>query len=33
MPEAVICEPVRSAVGRYGGVYRDVPVTPSGGRR
>ena len=27
MPEAVICEPVRSAVGRYGGVYRDVPVT------
>src|SRR4051812_40844312 len=27
MPEAVICKPVRSAVGRYGGVYRDVPVT------
>ncbi len=26
MPEAVICEPVRTPVGRYGGVFRDVPV-------
>ena len=25
--EAVICEPVRTAVGSYGGVFRDVPVT------
>jgi acetyl-CoA C-acetyltransferase len=24
--EVVICEPVRTAVGRYGGVYRDVPA-------
>jgi acetyl-CoA C-acetyltransferase len=23
--EAIICEPVRTAVGRYGGVLRDVP--------
>ncbi|MCW2782170.1 MAG: Acetyl-CoA acetyltransferase [Marmoricola sp.] len=26
MPDAVICEPVRTAVGRYGGVLRDVPA-------
>lgn len=26
MREAVICEPVRTAVGRYGGVYKDVPA-------
>lgn len=26
MREAVICEPIRTPVGRYGGVYRDVPV-------
>jgi acetyl-CoA C-acetyltransferase len=25
MREAVICEPVRTAVGRYGGALRDVP--------
>jgi acetyl-CoA C-acetyltransferase len=25
--EAVICEPVRTPVGRYGGVFKDVPVT------
>jgi acetyl-CoA C-acetyltransferase len=25
--DAVICEPVRTAVGRFGGVFRDVPVT------
>jgi acetyl-CoA C-acetyltransferase len=25
--EAVICEPLRTAVGGYGGVYRDVPAT------
>ena len=24
MREAVICEPLRTAVGRYGGVFRDV---------
>ena len=27
MREAVICEPVRTPVGRFGGVFRDVPVT------
>jgi acetyl-CoA acetyltransferase family protein len=27
MPEAVICEPVRTAVGRFGGVFADVPAT------
>ena len=26
MREAVICEPVRTAVGRYGGMFRDVPA-------
>lgn len=26
MREAVICEPVRTPVGRYGGVMRDVPA-------
>lgn len=26
MADAVICEPVRTAVGRYGGVFRDVPA-------
>ncbi len=26
MLEAVVCEPVRTAVGRFGGVFRDVPV-------
>jgi acetyl-CoA C-acetyltransferase len=26
VPEAVICEPVRTPVGRYGGVFKDVPV-------
>lgn len=25
--EAVICEPVRTPVGRYGGIFKDVPVT------
>jgi acetyl-CoA C-acetyltransferase len=25
--EAVICEPLRTAVGAFGGMYRDVPVT------
>jgi acetyl-CoA C-acetyltransferase len=25
--EAVICEPVRTPVGRYGGVFKDTPVT------
>ena len=25
MPEAVICSPLRTPVGRYGGVFRDVP--------
>ena len=27
MREAVICEPLRTPVGRYGGVFRDVPAT------
>ncbi len=27
MREALICEPLRTAVGRFGGVFRDVPVT------
>ncbi len=27
MVEAVICEPVRTPVGRYGGMFKDVPVT------
>jgi acetyl-CoA C-acetyltransferase len=27
MREAVICEPVRTPVGRFGGVFADVPVT------
>jgi acetyl-CoA C-acetyltransferase len=26
MREAVICEPIRTAVGRYGGVFRDLPA-------
>ena len=26
MRDAVICEPLRSPVGRYGGVFRDVPA-------
>jgi acetyl-CoA C-acetyltransferase len=26
VPEAVICEPVRTPVGRYGGVFKDLPV-------
>ena len=31
MREAVICEPLRTPVGRYGGVFRDVP--PASSRR
>jgi len=27
MQEAVICEPLRTPVGRYGGVFKDVPAT------
>jgi acetyl-CoA C-acetyltransferase len=27
MPEAVICSPMRTPVGRYGGVFRDVPAS------
>jgi acetyl-CoA C-acetyltransferase len=27
MRDAVICAPLRTPVGRYGGVFRDVPVT------
>ena len=27
MRDAVICEPLRTAVGGFGGVFRDVPVT------
>ncbi len=27
MYDAVICEPVRTPVGGFGGIYRDIPVT------
>lgn len=27
MTDVVICEPIRTPVGRYGGMFRDVPVT------
>ena len=27
MREAVICNPLRTPVGRYGGVFRDIDVT------
>jgi acetyl-CoA C-acetyltransferase len=27
MPDALICEPLRTPVGRFGGMFRDVPVT------
>ena len=27
MPDALICEPLRTPVGRFGGQFRDVPVT------
>ena len=27
MNNAVICEPIRTAVGRYGGALKDVPAT------
>ena len=27
MKQAVICEPVRTPVGRYGGVFKDIPAT------
>ncbi|OZF07809.1 acetyl-CoA acetyltransferase [Rhodococcus sp. 15-1154-1] len=27
MTDAVICEPIRTPVGRYGGIFKDVPVT------
>jgi acetyl-CoA C-acetyltransferase len=30
MKEAVICEPVRTPVGRYGGVFKDVPAVALG---
>jgi acetyl-CoA C-acetyltransferase len=30
MPDTVICAPVRTAVGRYGGVFKDVPVASLG---
>jgi len=26
MPEAVICSPLRTPVGRFGGIFRDVPA-------
>jgi acetyl-CoA C-acetyltransferase len=26
MREAVICEPLRTPVGRFGGVFKDVPA-------
>ena len=30
MPDAVICAPLRTPVGRYGGVFRDVPAAKLG---
>src|ERR1700760_1620235 len=27
MRDAVICEPLRTPVGRFGGVYKDIPAT------
>jgi acetyl-CoA C-acetyltransferase len=30
MPDTVICAPVRTAVGRYGGVFKDVPAAALG---
>ena len=27
MRDALICEPLRTPVGRFGGIFRDVPVT------
>ena len=30
MKEVVICEPLRTAVGRYGGMYKDVPAADLG---
>ncbi|HEY3880101.1 MAG TPA: acetyl-CoA C-acyltransferase, partial [Trebonia sp.] len=30
MPDTVICAPVRTAVGRYGGVFKDVQATALG---
>jgi acetyl-CoA acetyltransferase len=27
MKQAVICEPIRTPVGKYGGVFKDVPAT------
>src|ERR1700722_8008025 len=27
MPDALICEPLRTPVGRFGGMFRDVSVT------
>jgi acetyl-CoA C-acetyltransferase len=30
MPDTVICTPVRTAVGRYGGVFKDVPAASLG---
>src|SRR3974390_2213079 len=30
MREALICEPLRTAVGRFGGMYRDVPAQALG---
>src|SRR6185436_12125031 len=30
MKEAVICEPLRTPVGRYGGVFKDIPPAELG---
>lgn len=30
MPDTVICAPVRTAVGRYGGVFKDMPAASLG---
>ena len=33
MRDALICEPLRTPVGRFGGMFRDVPVTVAGHHR
>jgi acetyl-CoA C-acetyltransferase len=27
MKQAVVCEPLRTPIGRYGGIFKDVPAT------
>ena len=32
MPSAVICEPVRTPIGRYGGMFRSLTVVDLAGK-